>query len=525
MISTKTDVIAALLLCLPAVAHAWHENAPPQAGVSHVQLAAQDDDPPASRDALFATEAASPDAARPDEKEPLPGSKDALFGDDATVGRDQMSVPMRGGAGPDSTGDTFGAASRAHSLPPGESHPWRGFLQTELAYTYGDPAHWSETQGRLMLGTQGHFGTGVQWKASGRFDYNAVHDLSDYYSGSVRHDQQAGFRFGETYMDFTSDGWDWRVGRQHIVWGEMVGLFFADVVSAKDLREYVLPDFQTLRIPQWAARTEYFKDDFHAEVVWIPFPSYDLIGQPFKPGRAGAGSDFYPYPLSPAGMPMIGNEEKPGYGFGHGNFGIRLSRLARGWDLSGFYYTSMDSSPTFLRDPIVQTLFTPVHTRIGQAGGTLAKDFGSFVLKSEAVYTRGREYNVTTLADSDGVVKQNTLDWAVGLDFNPATDTRLNAQLFQRVYFDYDPSIHFDRMENGYSLLVHHDFTPKWQGEILLISSFNRNDWLLRPKLTRQIKPDWHLTIGLDVFDGAPTGMFGQYKNCDRIYTEARYDF
>ena len=60
MISTKTDVIAALLLCLPAVAHAWHENAPPQAGVSHVQLAAQDDDPPASRDALFATEAASP---------------------------------------------------------------------------------------------------------------------------------------------------------------------------------------------------------------------------------------------------------------------------------------------------------------------------------------------------------------------------------------------------------------------------------------------------------------------------------
>ncbi len=523
MISTKTDILAALLLCLPAVAHARHEKSPQQAGVSYVQLAAKDEDLPASRDALFATDSASPDAAKSDEKEPPPGSKDALFGDDATARQDQVTIPVPGGTEPDSKGDNFDAASRGHSLPLGESHPWRGFFQTELAYTYGDPAHWSETQGRLMLGTQGHFGPGVQWKASGRFDYNAVHDLANYYSGSVRNG--TGFQFGETYMDFTADGWDWRVGRQNIVWGEMVGLFFADVATAKDLREYILPDFQNLRIPQWAARTEYFKDDFHAEVVWIPFPSYDLIGQPFEPGRAGAGSDFYPYPLSPAGTPMIAGEVKPEYGFDHGNFGVRLSRLTQGWDLSGFYYTSMDNAPTFMRDSVVQTLFTPVHTRIWQAGGTLAKDFGGFVLKSEAVYTGGRDYNVTTLADSDGLVKQNTLDWAVGLDFNPSTDTRLNAQWFQRIYFNYDPGIHFDRSENGYSLLVHHDFPAMWQGEVLLISSFNRNDWLLRPKLTWKFKPDWHLTFGLDVFDGAPTGMFGQYKNCDRIYTETRVDF
>ena len=69
----------------------------------------------------------------------------------------------------------------------------------------------------------------------------------------------------ETYLDVSAGDWDFRLGRQQIVWGEMVGLFFADVVSAKDLREFVLPDFDYLRIPQWSVRTEYFKGDFHGE--------------------------------------------------------------------------------------------------------------------------------------------------------------------------------------------------------------------------------------------------------------------
>ena len=68
----------------------------------------------------------------------------------------------------------------------------------------------------------------------------------------------------------------------------MVGLFFADVVSAKDLREFILPDFDLIRIPQWAARVEYFKNDFHAEAMWIPVMSYDKIGKP--------GAEFFPIP-------------------------------------------------------------------------------------------------------------------------------------------------------------------------------------------------------------------------------------
>src|SRR5205085_821477 len=111
----------------------------------------------------------------------------------------------------------------------------------------------------------GAFSPNVNWKLSGRVDYDAVYDLTNFYLPSVANNARVNFFARENYVDISANAWDFRLGRQQIVWGEMIGLFAADVVSAKDLREFILPDFSIVRIPQWAARAEYFKDNFHAE--------------------------------------------------------------------------------------------------------------------------------------------------------------------------------------------------------------------------------------------------------------------
>lgn len=483
-------------------------------------LAAKESDLPASMDDLFGTAPAGGKDVRPVAKpeDAQPASKDALFGVDSGSGNTEKALP-------DSKESLFDQVAAPQAVRTEEGLPLRGFFETQLAYTYSNPDHWSGVLGRLELGTHGHLGDGVKWKVTGRAEYNAAYDLTNFYADSVKRDQRAKFQFGETYLDFSTGSLDWRVGRQQIVWGEMVGLFFADVVSAKDLRTFILPDFQVLRVPQWAIRPEYFKGDFHAELVWIPFPTYDDIGRPFEPGKPGSGTDFYPYPVSPAGVPLIADEKKPGYGLDHTNYGLRLSQLSHGWDFSGFWYSSMDSQPTFYRDAANPQVFYPRHDRIWQAGGTVAKDFQSFVLKAEAVYTDGRRFNVTDLSPGDGLVQQNTLDWVVGLDFNPSTETRLNAQLFQRIFFDHAANTLFDQYESGISLLAHHKLAHNWEAEALLIHSLNRNDWMLRPKLTWSIQPNWRMNMGVDVFSGPPTGLFGQYDNQDRVYTELRHDF
>ena len=446
-----------------------------------------------------------------------PTSRDALFGDDSD-GKATRSAPAKAPAKGASRDALFG-----NDLVPAPRSPWHGFVRGELAYTYGDPAHWSKMLVRSELDAEGGLGNGVRYKLGARLDYDFVYDATDFYPPDVKKDQQVNVLLRENYIDFGKGDWDYRIGRQQIVWGEMVGLFFADVVSAKDLREFILPDFDELRIPQWAGRAEYFKGDFHAEAIWIPVPSYDNIGKP--------GAEFFPAvpPPPPGYATLYDNEQFPNRTLAHTNAGLRLSYLWHGWDMSGFYYHSMDAQPTFYRQIVTSPqpafVYQARHDKIDQVGGTLANDLGFAVFKAEAVYTGGRSYEVLRASDAEGVVRQNTLDLVGGLDFTLPADTRLNLQLFNRTFFNHDPDIIPKRNEPGFSLLVNHKFNDRFEGEVLWITSLLRNDWMLRPHIAWNFRTDWQLRLGVDVFNGPPLGLFGQFADRDRIYTEIRYSF
>lgn len=428
------------------------------------------------------------------------GNKEALFGDD--------DDPLKDVAKPEKKVSNSGSGIK-------------GFIQMELARTTESPSHWSKMMTRADFSGNGHLGNGVKWKLGARIDYDAVHSLYNYYPGDVEKDQRFNIYLRENYLDVGAGDWDFRLGKQHVVWGEMVGLFFADVVSARDMREFILPEFDMMRIPQWAARAEYFNDDFHAELLWIPVASYDLISKP--------GAEFYPYQVQPSGVNVIyRNEDRPARSLENSNYGIRLSTLKNGWDISGFAYSSMDISPTFYRDAVSVPgtyIYQAKHDRIHQYGGTLAKDFGDVVLKGEMVYTRGRQFTVLRASDSNGVVSQNTMDWALGFDFSLPADTRFNAQVFQRQYFSYDSDLISDKRENGASLLLNRKFGDKLEAQALWITSLNRTDWLFRPRVTWNFERNWRLAVGADIFKGPPLGLFGRYDGKDRVYSEVRYSF
>ena len=336
-----------------------------------------------------------------------------------------------------------------------------------------------------------------------------VYTFTNFYPQEVADDQRFNVLLRENYLDVGAGDWDFRLGRQQIVWGEMVGLLFGDVVSARDLRQFILPKFEILRIPQWAARAEYFKDDFHAELIWIPVPSYDNIGKP--------GSEFFAYtpPLPPGIATVFRNQDFPERSLENTNYGLRLSVLRDGWDVAAFAYSSMSVAPTFYRELVVNPLPTAIfearNDRINQLGATMAKDFGSVVLKGETVYTHGRNYEVTDLTDIDGVVPQNTLTWVLGLDFNQFDDTRINAQIFQNHFFDHNPYIIPDADTFGYSLLVSHKLNARVEAQALWISNVNGTDWMLRPRVTWNFEKNLSLALGVDVFNGPPTGYFGRY--------------
>ena len=112
-----------------------------------------------------------------------------------------------------------------------------------------------------------------------------------------------------------------------------------------------------------------------------------------------------------------------------------------------------------------------------------------------------------------------------GLDFTLPADTRLNLQLFNRTFFNHDPDIIYKRNEPGYSVLLNHKLNERLQAEVLYIASLNRSDWMVRPRMMWNFQTNWQLILGVDVFQGPPLGLFGQFNDRDRVYTEARYSF
>ncbi|MGE0336476.1 MAG: DUF1302 family protein [Gammaproteobacteria bacterium] len=449
-------------------------------------------------------------AGMPDMEEhsaDAPGSADELF---------QSDVPEI-------------AADAAPETPTVADRPavrFSGFVQNELAYTYADPDHFSKFRTLARLRLNGTLSARVKWQASGTFFYDPVFELEDdFYPDRVEDDQKLDGWIDETFLDIDADDWEFRIGRQHIIWGEMVGLFFADVVSALDLRQFVLPDFDLIRIPQWAARAEYFKGDFHAEFIYLPVVTKDNVGE--------FGGDYRPNPfVLPAGVNGVFLQDEmlndAGEDYGAGS---RLSYLHDGWDLSAFYYTSPDKTASYRRDlsfaGLVPTVvFKPEHERIHQLGGTLAKDFGQFVLKSEAVQTFDRRLSVTSIADPDGLAETDELRYVVGIDWAGEQGHNVNVQFFQTWFQDQRDDMGVKELETGASVYlttsaIHPDIEP----EILWIRSLDRNDWLLEMKVTWEFAQNWRGVLGADIFEGRRNRLFGQFDDTDRVYYELRYSF
>jgi len=401
-----------------------------------------------------------------------------------------------------------------------------GFFDALGAYTYADPAHWSRGVGRVQVNASGRISDSVDWKLGARADVDVVYFASDFYPDRVKHDQRARLYWGENYVHSSVGDWDFRFGAQQIVWGEVIGLFFADVVSARDLREFLLPSFDIIRIPQWAARAEYTAGDSHLEFVFIPYPVFDEIGKP--------GSDFYPArlpsPLTDNAAELFRDPVRPSGGLDHSNYGVRANTLVGGWDIAGFYYRSMSTSPTFYRlatgNPAQPFVFEPRYDRIWQAGGTVSQAFDQFVLRAEAVYAHGQGYTVNDPTVADAVVKRNTLDAIVSLDFPLPHDTRLNVQGFTRKFFGGgagDIAVKSDGF--GASVFVSTKLTSAWEPQFMWIQSFHDGGGLIRPRVNWYPARNTTVGFGFDIFTGPDDGFFGRYNNRDRVYSELRYDF
>jgi len=396
-----------------------------------------------------------------------------------------------------------------------------GTTRTEIAYRLPSTEKFTKLRNQLLLNETGTLSDQLRFKASGRFFYDAVYDIFDYYPRNVRSDQRWDAELRDTYVDYSGGPWDVRLGKQQVVWGEAVGLFCADVVNAKDLREYVLPDFDLIRIPEWMVNVEYSKKNFYSQFIWIPVLQFN------KSGVANAPFAF-PYPV-PGGSTFTADDpSEPKNGFKNSEVGYRASYLINGFDLGAFYFHSWTKSPVLYRtiDAGVYHFF-PQYKRLDIIGATFSKEINDYVIKGECVFYPKGYFSVSDTNSPDGVVTRSFADYIIGFDHTFFDKLNFNFQLIQRVIPHFSEYlVNEKRVNTAVSVRVSRDFlNHKVEAEFLIIESLMRPDLLCRPKIKYNFTRSWQASLGADLFQGEPSGMFGEFRKNSRLTVEFIHKF
>jgi hypothetical protein len=397
----------------------------------------------------------------------------------------------------------------------------QGITRSEVAHHIYSPSEFTKIMNQLTLTARGEFSSALRYRISGRTHYDAAYDIGHYYSDSATSDQRAELELRDTYLDYSLGSWDLRVGKQQVVWGEAVGVFVADVVNAKDLREFILPDFDSIRIPEWGTNLEYTKNNFHSEFIVLPGIEFNKLGV--------VGSEFaYGLPL-PASTAFTYHDAKaPKDGFENSKIGARLNYLWEGFDAGAFYLHSWTQSPVLYRAINSGSYdFDPQYKRLDTFGVTVSKEIKDIVFKGDFVYIPDDYFLVSNPVDQDGIVQSDHLVYLLSLDYMFLNKLDVNAQFIQDAIVSHNDSmISKDKFNNAFSVRISRDFVNrKLQTELLMIYGVNAPDFLYQPKIKYSFMKSWQICVGADIFSGDSSGDFGYFRNKSRYYTELIHKF
>ncbi len=404
-----------------------------------------------------------------------------------------------------------------------------GELKNETAYRTKKPHQFSKIKNSLNLKASGSLSKKVSFVLGARVSYDPVFDLTDNYNDRVEKDQRVMADLRDAYLDMDLENFDLRIGNQQIVWGQAVGLFFADIVNPLNLKEYILPDLEQLRTPVPALNLEYFGSDFNFQTIFIPFPEFN------KFGKAGSEFDFSKQIYAQNVDIILNDPADPSNSLDNSEIGFRMSKLIHGWDMSLFYLYDMYNFPVNYRfislnppgssHPVTIT-YQPKYERVHRTGATFSKDYEDAIFKGEFIYSNDLYFPSSDIADLDGIKASDTFDWLLGVDYTFFGRLETNFQLMQNIILDHDPDMIQKEYKTSFSVWMKIGFFDnKIEPELFFVSSFNQKDYLLRPKISYHHSGSLKFTLGADMFYGEEDGDLGIFRNNDRLYIETVYKF
>jgi len=328
----------------------------------------------------------------------------------------------------------------------------------------------------------------------------------------------------EAYLSMYFDNFDLTVGRQQIIYGKAEGVFITDVVSPKDMREFLLPDFEEIRMGVSAFTLNYYRGSHTLEMVWIPVFSSTREpeeGSIWRPQREFPASVTWDYSTRDVPTRMENSE-----------LFFRYSTLGANLDLElvGGYFWDDDPALHMTRhfDPETGTLTSltarPEHHRLLMGGGSFSMPVNGWVIRGEMAYYNGKHFQTSDPAAENAITEKNYLHYMAGVDFSVG-DWSLNTQLIQEYILDHGEEMRQEEFEHTMTFMARRNYLRETLGvELFSYIGLTHGDALLRPSMTYDFADGFEIQVGANIFLGSE-GRFGQFKDNDMVYTKIRYSF
>ena len=327
----------------------------------------------------------------------------------------------------------------------------------------------------------------------------------------------------ELYLEYTADSFDFRIGKQQVIWGKSDAVFITDLVSPKDLSRFLVPDFVELRRAVTGVRVIGYAGNHNLDLVWLP-----LFSPAISPASDSIWAPSMPYPV----MPTITAATLPELSLENGEYFARYSYLGSSFDLSLMGGWFWNDTPAFT---VTGKTFTPgvglaslalqgEYYQSAAFGYSVAATVGPLVLRSEGAMQLDKRYQGDFMVYSQGYTEKHGIQYLVGTDFS-ILGTTFGLQYIQDIILDHETALVSDEFTNTATVMAVRTFARETvRVEALAYLGLDVPDAMLKGQLVWKITDAMELAGGTWLFFG-DAGQFGQYDGNDSVFMSARISF
>ena len=386
-------------------------------------------------------------------------------------------------------------------------------LATDVSYN--GLAHTSFAT-RFMEGDIAHYKQSIQ------LSIDMYKDISHFFIqpyATISKDNPISFDIREAYIELYLDNMDVKIGKQIIVSGQADALYLTDIVSPRNVADFVLSETSDMRIGIPAVKASYYFGNYTFDGIWIaqaiPTTTYSPDSIWSSPSNLLPSSATITTNIPPTPELLIENSEvfaKLRY------FGPSISyEIIAGNTYSDEPYIS---NLTITTPSPLAGILDLKFDRYPILGGSFSTILGSFVVRGESILSFNKTFSAIETAPSPSVIEEehHYLQGLIGFDWK-LFGFDMSSQYMLSYIFDYHEGIvHQGMSTTEYSHLATFRvqkkfFEERFTFQLFSLIELNPLNTLIRPSVTYAVEDAVSLKAEILLFVGDENGLYGKYKN------------